>query len=155
MREPNEAYACIIFSLYAGKSSELTAVMRYLYDSTTFMSENREAAETIRKIGMCEMHHLNMLAQLLLKLGTTPKYHACDKGQFTWWNAGAPYMVYPTYLKMALLENLDSEKKAIDAYNNAIRAIDDNNITTLLRRIVMDEEHHINLLSEIYNRCCK
>ncbi len=150
----NEGSACIIYNLFAGKISELTAFLTYTYDGAYFNDAINNAAETFKNIALCKQNHLNLLALLLTKLGSMPKYHDCIRGDFTWWNAEKD-MKYPSYVNMALLDAIDLETQLIENYNIASAEVRDPYISTLLRRLVMDNRYHLDLLNQLYNGCCK
>ena len=150
----NEGTACIIYNLFAGKASELTAFLTYTYDGAYFYNAIDNAGKTFRDIALCKQNHLNLLALLLTKLGAMPKYQNCVRGKFTWWNADTD-MKYPTYLNMALLDAIDMETQMIENYNVAAADVRDPYVSTLLRRLVMDNRYHLELLTELYNGCCK
>lgn len=154
VRGEDEAAACIIYNLFASKASELTAFLTYTYDGAYFYNAIDNAAKTFRDIALCKQNHLNLLALLLTKLGAMPKYQNCVRGKFTWWNADTD-MKYPTYLNMALLDAIDMETELIENYNVAAAQVRDPYISTLLRRLVMDNRYHLELLTNLYNGCCK
>ena len=67
--KPNPHYAQILMEDYAGIVSELTAITKYEYQSVVLMNTFPHFAKELSKIGMAEMHHLHILAQLIFKLG--------------------------------------------------------------------------------------
>ena len=48
---------------------QLTAITKYEYQSVVLMNTFPHFAKELSKIGMAEMHHLHILAQLIFKLG--------------------------------------------------------------------------------------
>ena len=55
-----------------------------------------------------------------------------------------------------MVERLRDEMDAVGAYQAAASSIRDPKIQELLRRIAMDEEHHVKLLQETLQRpCCR
>ena len=94
-----------------------------------------------------------MLADTILKLGGNPKYLTYGKNnQPQNWTPN--YINYQTALNIILLTNIQSEKAAIQQYREHIREIDNEQIGELLTRIIMDEELHLDTLSELYRRHC-
>lgn len=67
--KPNPHYAQILMEDYAGIVSELTAITKYEYQSVVLMNTFPHFAKELSRIGMAEMHHLHILAQLIFKLG--------------------------------------------------------------------------------------
>ncbi|MEG2203874.1 MAG: ferritin-like domain-containing protein [Oscillospiraceae bacterium] len=154
--KPCERTARIISSAYAGCLSELSAAMQYFYQSLFFAPCYPEAAKTLGCISRCEMRHIRLLGELLVSLGCPPKYRATTPQNASgWWNASPSFVHYDTRLESALLDNLSGEMKAIEFYRRAIQQIDDDGVCLLLRRIILDEEHHIELFKAIYERCLR
>jgi bacterioferritin len=153
---PNSQYAALIQRAYASIGSELTAVMQYTYGSFILKPCFPEAAETLMAISICEMHHLELLAELLISLGEIPKFCAFGPSQNRcWWRADPRVLSYAASLEKQLTVNIKGEKEAIEFYNLCICRIDDENIKKLLQRIIMDEEHHLDLLNSLYERFCR
>lgn len=151
VEEPNKEYAKLILEDYAGLVSELTAVLLYMYQSfVTINPEYKEVKEALEGIGIVEMTHLEMLAEIVIKLGANPKYCSVSKGRLKFWNAS--YVAYYTTLESVLLEALQSEKKAIAQYRKHIQIIKDKNIDDILNRIILDEELHIEIFTNLYNK---
>ncbi len=138
----------ILLHSFAGTVSELTAVMQYLYNSNTLKATHPEMASLLHCISMTEMHHFQLLGTALVSLGIDPKYRTIASGRDGWWSPKPPTISYNKAPKMVLLENIDGERKAIDLYYRSIEMIEDQNIQALLRRIIMDEEMHIKLLTQ-------
>ena len=62
--------------LFRSIVSELTAITKYEYQSVVLMNTFPHFAKELSRIGMAEMHHLHILAQLIFKLGGDPRYRA-------------------------------------------------------------------------------
>ena len=90
------------------------------------------------------MHHLDLLGDLIKKLGGIPYY--INKDKCTWNGENVKYH-FSTIYEM-LTYNIKSEKKAIEDYREAIKYTQNKSIKELLERIILDEQTHL----EIFNR---
>ena len=154
VKKADEGNACIIYELFAGKVSVLSSFLTCIYDGAYFYDERENVADVFRRVALCKQNHLNMLALLLTKLGARPEYHGCSRGRYSWWNSETD-INYSTYLKMALLDVIEMETKLIENLNVGAAEVRDPYISTLLRRIVMDDRRHLEIFTDIYTRCCK
>lgn len=147
---PNAQFANILLKDYAGMVSELTAVNLYLYQH--FVSEGKfnEYAELVGGISMAEMKHLELLGETIKMLGVKPIYtdNAFPPG-YLW---SAKYVNFTTLIKEMLKEDIKSEIQAIENYKYHISIIDDKYIIELLQRIIIDEELHVKLFNDIYEK---
>lgn len=145
----NEEYANLLLKDYAGEASELTAINLYVYQHFISDGIHGAYAELIKAISIVEMKHLELLAETIKLLGIKPMYidNACPPGK-PW---TSEYINYSTELKEMITEDIEEEKVAIANYNNHLTLIKDKYICELLKRIVLDEELHVLLLSELYD----
>ncbi len=145
--KPNPHYAQILMEDYAGIVSELTAITKYEYQSVVLMNTFPHFAKELSKIGMAEMHHLHILAQLIFKLGGDPRYRAHSNptmghfwsGQNVDYQCNFPSLIY---------ENIQGEKQAIENYRRHLCLIQDSSVQKNIRRIILDEEHHIRIFCQ-------
>ena len=145
--KPNPHYAQILMEDYAGIVSELTAITKYEYQSVVLMNTFPHFAKELSKIGMAEMHHLHILAQLIFKLGGDPRYRAHSNptmghlwsGQNVDYQCDFPSLIY---------ENIQGEKQAIENYRRHLCLIQDSSVQKNIRRIILDEEHHIRIFCQ-------
>jgi len=144
----NLEYARIIMDDYASRSGELTAIHQYLYQHLVL--KNNEAAQLIKGIARVEMHHLEILGELIELLGGDPKYQS---GSLVYWNSS--YVNYTRDLCQGLRADLDGEILARRSYLEHARLIADPHIQAILRRIAQDEEFHEGLFRDLLNRYCR
>lgn len=142
----NSKYAQLLQDDYAGIVSEFTAIALYSYQHFVSEDLNKEIAEMIKGVSIVEMHHLEMLAEAIIKLGGDPVFRGSYSNKGRYWNGS--YVIYDKKLKDILLTDIKAEKEAIKQYNKHIEMIHDPNIQELLKRIVLDEEYHVKLFSE-------
>ncbi|WP_138207694.1 ferritin-like domain-containing protein [Haloimpatiens lingqiaonensis] len=149
---PNLYYASILMDDYAGMVSEFTAISQYLYHYFFFKDINDELGELLENVSITEMLHMEILADVIKKLGGNPvirgSYSTC--GNF--WNGSFVY--YGITLCERLKADIDSEYKAIEEYQKHIFIIEDPYIKAILQRIILDEKVHINLFNDALKKFC-
>lgn len=150
VEEENAAYGDILLQDYAGAVSELTAINLYAYQHIISEEGFEEYAEIIRGISIVEMKHLELLGETIKLLGVKPIYinSFAPNGQL--WTA--EYVNYSNYILDMISEDIESETKAILSYQEHIDLIEDKYIIKLLKRIIIDEELHLKIFKELYEK---
>ncbi len=147
VERPNLEYASILLESYAGEISEDTAIHLYLYQS--LISE--ECKDILLKISEVEMHHLYLLGETIALLGIKPIYGIINQDKIIrLWNAGN--VNYNTSLKEILEIDINAEKQAINNYQCYLKIIKDKYIIKLIERIIEDEEIHLKIFKQLYNK---
>ena len=146
VEQPNPHYAQILKNSLASSKSETTAVMQYTYQSWVLAAEFSEIADTMRHISMVEMHHLQMLGRLIDLLGGTPSYCCVQRNRQFPWNATMVF--YGRMVRQMMQNNIAGEQEAIRQYRKQIQIIQDCHIQEILKRIILDEELHIELFKK-------
>ena len=142
----NPHYAQILKNSLASSKSETTAVMQYTYQSWVLAAEFSEIADTMQHISMVEMHHLQMLGRLIDLLGGTPSYCCVQRNRQFPWNATMVF--YGRMVRQMMQNNIAGEQEAIRQYRKQIQIIQDCHIQEILKRIILDEELHIELFKK-------
>ena len=144
-KDPTFAYK--LLHVYSGNVSELTAITQYSFQSF-YLHEYHDLSNILEQISIVEMHHLKILAKLILELGLTPYYvtYGCGNTPNPW---NSDNVDYTTDYRDMLLSNINSEVSAIRDYNRLINETTDTNIRSILKRIIVDEERHIEIFSEL------
>ncbi|WP_243108698.1 ferritin-like domain-containing protein [Clostridium rectalis] len=139
----------LIFQDYSSKVSEYTAVSQYIY--AHFISENymgnsiiKEIAQAFLGIAIVEMFHLDILGDLILKLGGNPKFR--DGSKKNWKSNFVPY---GRSVKENLQLAIKAENEAINQYEKHIKIIKNQSINKLLMRIVDDELLHLQIFKQL------
>ena len=127
----------------ASASGELTAIYQYIYQSILLQESYPVIADTLRRIAIVEMHHMNILGQIMVKLGGSPRAISQFGGRATPWNGTMPS--YTNEIKQMLQVDLKSEQDTYHRYLLQAHRISDPNISSILRRIALDEEIHIKI----------
>lgn len=143
-------YANILLKDYAGQVSEFTAVSLYIYQHFVSEGQYKDYAELIGGISIAEMKHLELIGETIKLLGVKPIYisNACPPGKL--WTP--LYVNFITSLREMLREDIESEKSAIENYKYHITLIQDNYIKRMLERIILDEEYHLKLFTQLYEK---
>lgn len=146
----NIDYANLLLKDYAGAVSEFTAINLYVYQHFVSDGEYTDYAELIGGISITEMKHLELLGKTIKLEGVKPMFfdNACPHGRL--WTP--MYVNYTTYISAMLKADIQSEQKAIENYRYHITLIHDKHIVELLERIILDEELHLKLFTEEYEK---
>ena len=145
--EKNPTYANLIKKSYAGTISELTAVSQYTYQG---LVAKNAIGNILKKIAEVEMHHLEILGELIVALGENPDFSINKKDKKLNWTS--KFICTCNSIKEMLLEDIKNEEEAIRQYRKTANLIDDENIIAILNRIILDEEYHIQLLLGLYKK---
>ena len=144
---PNLTYANEMLSDIAEVVSEMSDVARYFYIAVMANEHYKEIATCFHYISIVEMHHLNIFAQLALKLGADPRLWSGAVYK-KWWSPS--YIGYSFDLRSMIAESIQAEENAIRKYSQQAETIGDHNIVAILRRIILDEEQHLRIFKELY-----
>ena len=139
----NIRYANLLYDNFAGEEGELTAVNQYIYEHIE-LKRYESFSKILLSIAKEEMHHLELIGDLIKKLGKKPYY--INQNQCTWNADNIKYHFNNVY--DMLMFNIESEKKAILGYKKAIKYTQNKSIKDLLERIILDEQTHL----AIFNR---
>lgn len=143
VEEKNENYARLLLKNFAGEISEDTAIHLYIYQTLILKDDNKDLADTLKRIAIVEMHHLDMLGEVIKLLGVKPVYGTMIDNYFKPWSGA--YVDYTIGLKEMLNIDIENEETAIRNYQKSIELIEDKYIRKLLERIIEDEMLHIKI----------
>lgn len=139
----NQRYANLLYDNFAGSAGELTAVTQYIYEHIE-LKRYESFSKILRSIAIEEMYHLELLGELIRKLGK--KAYFIDKNQCYWNTENIKYHFNNIY--DMLMFNITLEKESIEGYKEVIKYTQNKSIKELLERIILDEQTHL----EIFNR---
>ena len=145
--KPNIRYVNLILPDYSGIISEYTAISQYIYHSFRTMEKYPKIANELHCISIVEMHHLEILAQLIIKLGGDPRFCISKKEKCYYWDS--KFVQYKCTIIEMLESDIKAEEQAIKNYRKAISLIDDDNIKGILERIILDEELHLKIFTDL------
>lgn len=151
---PNPYWAQLLLEDYAGPKSELSAINQYVYHHVVLAPDFEEIANLLECIALVEMHHLEILAETILKLGVDPRYRTIEgNSREQYWNASFVY--YGTSLCDRLTSDLAGEWAAVANYRKHQQVINDPYVQNILERIILDELHHIVLFNQMIDKYCR
>lgn len=145
----------LLLSAYAGGgNSEFTALTQYFMHSQTLSDADAKNLELC--IALDEMHHLEVIGEMIVSLGGELRFWAPNH---SYWTGG--HVSYGTTDMDKISEDIFSEQEAIGGYEALLREFQclsaDNNpslnqASLVLRRIVEDENVHLSLLNGKFNQ---
>lgn len=141
----NTAYAAILTESLAGQASETTAILQYVFQHV--ICRNERISKAMACIANVEMHHYEMISELIFDLGGNPRVAAQNGCSLRYWNG--QMVDYATDPKCFLKSNILAENAAIAGYNCSINQICDSYVREVLERIILDEQHHISIFNEL------
>ena len=147
----NRQYGQAILSNVGGGVSEMGAVARSLYGRVT-QEGKPEVAECLGHIAVVEMRHLSIFSELARQLGEDPRLWSPFRGGRRYWTP--EYLRYPRRLDQLLRYAVEEERSTIQKYSRQLLWIKDENITANLRRIIADEEVHVEILTCLLESYC-
>jgi len=149
VEQQNPFYGTILLQNYAGEVSETTQIAMYFYQQIIHESTNPILAKTLEKIRDDEIKHLKMLARLIYLLGIDPKYKTteCFQESPTYWKA--QQVKYEKDEQKLLEINIYMKKQSIQKYRNHIDIIQDKFVQKTLKRILLDENLHLQAFKKL------
>lgn len=143
--QKNLSDAKLLMNDYAGKASETTAIMQYMYQYYIVAELNIEFANALKRIANQEIHHHEMLGKTIVMLGGDP----IISGLGPFWNSS--YVSYSRQLKRIITRDIADEETTIRNYSKTLMCLTDKSVQDLINRIIVDEEAHIKTLKCILN----
>lgn len=142
----NSNYARQIMQAFASDKSETTAVHQYLYQSWILMHTAPDLSDLIQRISKVEMHHMQLLGQLIFLLGGNPRCCAFQQNNYIPWNGNM--LNYSHSQREILKANIASEEYAHNTYVSLSKQIHDAHIAPLMLRLSLDEKLHVQLFQQ-------
>ena len=143
---------CLLMEDYSGAASELSAVHQYIYAAAQLKGKCDPVSQLLRQVAIVEMHHLELLAQAVLAEGGDPRYAV--RG------AAASRSVFgtPASLHMARGQGIPywrasrGSREPSPSTSSTSSSWGMNRPKALLRRIVMDEECHLQAFTDQFRQ---
>lgn len=144
---PDCQSAHLIAPAYCGIHGELDAILQYVYHSFYFNKlGDKETAERLMGIAMCEMEHFELLGSAILQLGMSPTFTREPEFSSGFYNS-ASICYSKTPVKM-LIDDITGEMVAVSEYEKMCQKIKNEDLSALIKRIILDEQLHIKALKE-------
>lgn len=147
-----QEYAYAMLSNVGSSNSEMSAICLYFYNSIILNPDYAEFARCFHKISIVEMHHLNIFAAFAHKMGLDPRLWSAEDGKECYWTPS--YNNYPRLIREVIENSVKGELDAIQKYSRQAKIIKDKNIVENLNRIILDEQHHIELFNKMLKKIC-
>lgn len=148
----NQDYAAAMLSNIGACNSEMSAISLYFYNSIIADGPYEEVGKVFHRIGMVEMHHLNIYGKLSEMLGADPRLWSINRGKFTYWTPGCN--CYPRKIDALLKNAYKGELEAIAKYEKQLTWIEDEYVRANLSRIILDERCHLEIFNQLYQQYC-
>ena len=137
--------AKIISPAYADRGSEMTAILQYVFQSIVLSGKNlKEYADTLDRIAIAEMRHLDILGSLLFELGVLPVYSSRPPRKFDFYSTAA--VSYATDPQKMIMDDIMGETQAILSYEEMVRELQNESVAAIIERIILNEKLHLETL---------
>lgn len=146
----NPEYAQAMLSNVGDVDSEMSAISRYLYNSTITGELFEEISTCFHRIMIVEMHHLDLYGRLAMMLGVDPRLWSCQDQGMVYWSPS--YNTYPGRVDLLLENAIKGEEDTIRKYTTQAEWIRDCHIKAILNRVILDEKLHIFILKDLLKR---
>lgn len=145
---PNKKYANLIYNSFAGKEGELTAITQYIYEHIDFKDKD-EISKILLSIAIEEMHHIDILGEILINLGEKPIFKSSEGKD--WCSNNVKYKIKD--IKEAMKINICAEETAIAEYMQLMRYTNNMYLRRVYERIILDEKTHLEIFRKILADC--
>ena len=139
----NTYHASVLQNLYMGNRGEVISFLQYSYQVSQLKTFNNTIVKIFERICQEENEHMQLLASQITLLAADPIYAQNNKF------LGGRAISYAKNIKTMLVSNIEMKETSIIEYKKAILKIDNQNIKTLLQKILADEQTHLALLYNI------
>lgn len=145
--QKNKHYAEMIQLSFTGAVSEFSAICQYMNHYFRTFDKYPKIAKALEGISLVEMYHFEILGKLIIELGGDPGYWIIKKDKKLNWNPN--FINYGLDAHEMLTYDISDERAAIKQYSDCQKKIKDSNIIAIIDRIILDEEIHIQILTEL------
>ncbi len=151
VERPYLPYARMLAQDLASPQSEMTAVGQYMYQAWAAASRAPELAHALRMIAQVEMHHLDILGQLIVLLCGDPRFQGIPNNRRSAWSSRC--LDYVQALSAMLQSNIAAEQSARNTYLAQANMVRDGRLAAILRKLAADEDVHIGIFRDFLTRC--
>ena len=135
----------IISPAYADRGSELTVILQYVYQSMILAGRGcEEYGKILTQIAIAEMHHLDILGEMLYRMGALPVFSSCPPRRFDFYSTRA--VSYAQTTQKMLQDDIVGERAAIKGYEGMLCRLENERVAAVIARIVQDEKLHLETL---------
>jgi bacterioferritin len=146
--------AQFMLSDLADPVGEASSVVLYLFD-TIVLHDDDEFSKVFKNIYQTEMIHAEIFADLAYQAGAEPRLWstgATGKTQrnLSYWSPGR--VAYATDKKTIVRNAIALERASIEKYETQISLAKNDTLSLILRRILLDEQLHIEMFNALLNK---
>ena len=132
----------LLSKAYSSCGSETTAILQYIFQHYVF--KDKVVASTMMRIAINEMHHHEMLAEMIVALGGTPYYTNGFGGDYS------TKCVYEGKdMLLALEQNIKDETSGVEYYEEIKKMLSNQKLIQIIDRIILDELVHIDTFNKL------
>lgn len=143
----NIEYGQYILSNLSGLHSKMNTITLYFYNSIILQDSHPQLKSIMEEICKVELIHLKIFADMCFYLGVDPRLWECKNDMLEYWSPG--YVIYNKQV-IPMIENaIFNEQNAICNYSHQIDIIKNEKICNMLRRIILDEQLHVEILQSL------
>lgn len=142
----NHRYAHAMLSNLSGEISEQSAMSLYLYDRLV-TAGLPELSAVFQELALVELRHMEIFGMLAQQLGADPRLWCMRRGRQSWWSPAD--LQYTRKLGPLIHGAIQAEQLTIRKYEGQLRWIRDENVAANLRRVLQDEQVHVQLLTQL------
>ncbi|MBQ3219692.1 MAG: manganese catalase family protein [Clostridia bacterium] len=142
--------ATVISPAYCGLYGELSAILSYTYQNFNFkFLDDLDTAELFMGIGIVEMQHFQILGETLCSLGVDPIFTVYPPYKSDFYSTSS--IIFSRSPEKMLMDAITGELVAINEYKRMLKCLKNEQVATVIERIVLDEELHVRVLKEKFN----
>ena len=147
-----DAYSLAVISpAYASSTGELNAILQYIYHFFNFKKHDlNEIAETLESIAIAEMIHLKLLGETITALGAQPIFCQYPPTAYNFYST--KFVAYSRNLDNMIEDDIMDEKHAICQYSKMLKRLKNEQVKSIVSRILEDEKLHLDTLKGILNK---
>lgn len=136
----------ILSFAFASATGELSAILQYVYHQLHLSGTNKQCAETLEAIALCEMRHLQILGQAMINLGVNPRYVQHPNSNCFFSASCVSQSVAPQKM---IMDDLRSELETIAEYKKMLFVLKNEEVQAIVERIILDEQVHVEALKSV------
>lgn len=146
---PSELDPTIVYNLMrtnSGNKGEFTSLSQYMYQHFILFKDDKVSNiyDAMEKIAISEMIHYENIAKKLHLSDVDPKYCKYIDNNINicnYWSGG--YVDYIKEIEGIMISNINLETMAIEDYDSILKESTDENLNSIINRILLDEHSHL------------
>lgn len=132
---------------YAGRGGVLTACLQYVYQTIAIGETHPEAAKQFERIGAEKLRHLQILGDLIVRLGASPVFTACPPFPVSYYSASC--VEYSKTFSSMLDADLRLERGLIERYLQMTEELENPAVYAIVSRLLEETRGHLAALERM------